>query len=67
MGYMERYEEWLKRLPEDHPFHAELIAIKDNDAEIKDRFYRRSRTASTRRSSSEQQVFAGSSEPERTA
>ena len=40
MGYMERYEEWLKRLPEDHPFHAELIAIKDNDAEIKDRFYK---------------------------
>ena len=31
MGYMERYEEWLKRLPEDHPFHAELIAIKEGD------------------------------------
>ncbi|MBQ9049639.1 MAG: phospho-sugar mutase, partial [Lachnospiraceae bacterium] len=40
MGYMERYEDWIKRLPEDHPFHAELIAIKDNDAEIKDRFYK---------------------------
>ena len=39
MGYMERYEEWLKKLPEDHPFHAELFAIKGDDAEIKDRFY----------------------------
>ena len=40
MGYMEKYQEWLKKLPEDHPFHAELIAIRDNDAEIKDRFYK---------------------------
>ena len=40
MGYMERYEEWLKKLPEDHPFHAELFAIKGDDAEIKDRFYK---------------------------
>ena len=40
MGYMERYEEWLKKLPEDHPFHAELLAIKGDDAEIKDRFYK---------------------------
>ena len=31
MGYMERYEEWLKKLPEDHPFHAELLAIKGDD------------------------------------
>ena len=40
MGYMEKYQEWLAKLPEDHPFHAELIAIRDNDAEIKDRFYK---------------------------
>ena len=40
MGYMERYEEWLKRLPEDHPFHSELLSINGNDAEIKDRFYK---------------------------
>ena len=52
MGYMERYEEWLKRLPEDHPFHAELIAIKDNDAEIKDRV-RNSRSSRDLRSRNE--------------
>ena len=40
MGYMERYEDWIKRLPEAHPFHAELLAIKGDDAEIKDRFYK---------------------------
>ena len=33
MGYMERYEEWLKRLPEDHPFHSELLSINGNDAD----------------------------------
>ena len=40
MGYMERYQEWIERLPEDHPFHAELLSISRNDAEIKDRFYK---------------------------
>ena len=40
MGYMERYQEWIERLPEDHPFHAELLSISGNDAEIKDRFYK---------------------------
>ena len=47
MGYMERYEEWLKKLPEDHPFHAELLAIKGDDAEIKDRFYKERRESPT--------------------
>ena len=40
MGYMERYEEWLAKLPENDPMREELLAIKDNDKEIRERFYR---------------------------
>ena len=40
MGYMERYEEWLAKLPENDPMRGELLAIKDNEKEIKERFYR---------------------------
>ena len=39
MEYRERYEEWLEKLPEGDPMREELIAIKDDDAQIKDRFY----------------------------
>ena len=40
MGYRERYEEWIRRLPKDDPMRAELLAIEGNDTEIKDRFYK---------------------------
>ena len=40
MGYRERYEEWIRRLPQDDPMRAELLAIEGNDTEIKDRFYK---------------------------
>ena len=40
MGYRERYEEWVRRLPKDDPMRAELLAIEGNDTEIKDRFYK---------------------------
>ena len=40
MGYMERYKEWIERLPEEDPMREELIEIEGNDAEIKDRFYK---------------------------
>lgn len=40
MGYMEKYEEWLAKIPADDPMHAELLAIRGNDAQIKDRFYK---------------------------
>ncbi len=39
MNYMERYQLWLDSLKEDDPLRAELIAIKDDDNEIKERFY----------------------------
>ena len=39
MNYRERYEEWLQKLPEGDPMREELIAIKDDEAQIKDRFY----------------------------
>ena len=40
MGYRERYEEWIARLNENDPMREELIAIKDDEKEIKERFYR---------------------------
>ena len=39
MEYRERYEQWLEKLPEGDPMREELLAIKDDDAQIKDRFY----------------------------
>ena len=39
MNYREKYELWLARLPEDDPLRAELVAIGDNENEIKERFY----------------------------
>ncbi len=40
MGYKERYEEWIEKLPAGDPLREELLAVKDDDAEIKDRFYK---------------------------
>ena len=40
MSYMERYEEWIRRLSPEDPMREELLAIKDNETEIRDRFYR---------------------------
>lgn len=40
MGYKERYEEWIARLSPEDPMRDELLAVKDNDLEIKDRFYK---------------------------
>lgn len=40
MGYKERYEEWITRLSPEDPMRDELLAVKDNDLEIKDRFYK---------------------------
>ena len=40
MGYRERYEEWIAKLPENDPMKEELIAIRDDEKEIRERFYR---------------------------
>ena len=39
MSYRDRYEQWIAKLPADDPMREELLAIKDNDEEIKERFY----------------------------
>ena len=39
MDYMERYKEWVERIPNNDPLHSELLEIEGNDAEIEDRFY----------------------------
>lgn len=39
MDYMERYKEWVERIPNSDPLHSELLEIEGNDAEIEDRFY----------------------------
>ncbi len=40
MGANEVYESWLKALDKSNPLYKELEAIKSNEAEITDRFYR---------------------------
>ena len=39
MDYKQRYEEWVRMLPEGDPLKDELLTIKDDDNEIKERFY----------------------------
>ena len=39
MSYKERYNEWLEKLSDSDPLKAELVAIKDDEKEIEDRFY----------------------------
>ena len=38
--YMDRYNEWLSHLEDSDPLKAELLGLKDNEAEIEDRFYK---------------------------
>lgn len=40
MGYMKRYEEWLTNPYFDEEIRHELAALKGNDSEIKERFYK---------------------------
>ena len=40
VDYIKKYEEWLSNPYFDEATRAELAAIKDNDAEIKERFYK---------------------------
>ena len=39
MGYKEKYNEWLEKLPKDDALYKELVQVKD-DGEIEDRFYK---------------------------
>ena len=39
MDYKQIYEEWVRMLPEGDPLKDELLAIKDDDNEIKECFY----------------------------
>ena len=58
MEYKERYEEWLSNPYFDTATKAELESIKDDENEIKERFYTDLEFGTA--------VFAGSSEQERT-
>ncbi len=40
MDYLEKYEEWCKNPVFDEATKEELLALKGNDAEIKERFYK---------------------------
>ena len=39
MGYMEEYDRWCSLLDEGDPLYEELLSIRDDKAEIEDRFY----------------------------
>ena len=39
MDYKARYNEWLEKLSDSDPLKAELIAVKEDEKEIEDRFY----------------------------
>ena len=39
MDYLERYNEWLEKLDPKDPLRAELIVIKNDENEIRERFY----------------------------
>ena len=39
MNYKEKYQLWLDNLQEGDPLREELIEIKDNVMEIKERFF----------------------------
>ena len=39
MDYKTRYNEWMEKLADSDPLKAELLAIKDDEKEIEDRFY----------------------------
>ncbi|MBQ6655635.1 MAG: phospho-sugar mutase [Erysipelotrichaceae bacterium] len=39
MDYMQKYELWLQKLPDGDPLKQQLLDLKGNDKEIKERFY----------------------------
>ncbi len=39
MDYQERYQLWLKKIPEGDPLHQELLDLSGNDKEIRERFF----------------------------
>ncbi|MBO4919264.1 MAG: phospho-sugar mutase [Erysipelotrichaceae bacterium] len=39
MNARDRYNEWLEKLSKEDPLYQELLAIKDDDKEIEERFY----------------------------
>lgn len=38
MTYMEKYQLWLREVPESSPVHEELLALEGNDKELQERF-----------------------------
>ena len=40
MSYKERYTYWIEKLAADDPMRKELLDIADDEAEIKERFYK---------------------------
>ncbi|MBQ7583453.1 MAG: phospho-sugar mutase [Lachnospiraceae bacterium] len=40
MEYMDEYNKWLSSLDEADPLYEELLSIKDDEADIEDRFYK---------------------------
>ena len=40
MGYMEEYDKWLAELDTADPLYEELLSFKDDESEIKERFYK---------------------------
>lgn len=36
---MDKYKEWLEKMPKEDPLYKELLEIKDDPTEIKERFY----------------------------
>lgn len=38
--YLEKYHEWISKLPEEDPLKAELLSLREDDNEIKERFYK---------------------------
>ncbi len=40
MEYKQKYELWLEKLSDDDPLKKELLSIRDDDGEIKERFYK---------------------------
>ncbi len=40
MGYLEEYKKWCEDVTFDEETRKEMLSIKDNDKEIKDRFYK---------------------------
>ena len=39
MGYIDKYNYWLERIPDDDPLERELRGIRFDENEIKERFY----------------------------